>query len=118
MVIKKFLMLTVTTTSPEHQDITPSTELFIAAKCEQIAKLIENSMKQLSSWSTAPSSHLSVSVVHNVCSVHNKSAISWILDLGATDHIMFSVNFLQNPISHTSAILLSNGDTCTYHSYW
>ncbi|XP_074375531.1 uncharacterized protein LOC141717357 [Apium graveolens] len=91
------------------------TSTFTDSQSEQIAKMIQHSMKSFGNiWNYSPA-HLSgkinsVALSHNAYIVHSTSSRKWILDSIATDHIVFNVDLLHNAKSITSVLHLPNGD--------
>lgn len=86
-------------------------DTFSEAQCEQIAKMIQNSMKAFTGPST---SHLlgriySVSSSYTAYNIQTKSQVNWILDSGATDHIVSSIQLLSNSKPLSSVLHLPNG---------
>lgn len=76
--------------------------------------MIQNSMKSIGSWNSF--SHLSGTICsvfssHNAYNVHTKSSITWIIDSGATNHIVSNVSLLQNPKTLNYVLHLPNGTT-------
>lgn len=112
---KKAAQVTVKTTDTEIKGSGNSKDVFSEAQCEQIAKMIQNSMKSISG-TTGSVSHLSgkihsVSLSHTAYSVQTSSNITWIIDSGATDHIVSNVNLFNNYKSISSVLHLPNNTT-------
>lgn len=91
-------------------------DVFSEAQCEQLTRMIQNSMKTMDNWNTT--SHLSgihsVFSAHNAYTVHTKpDNITWILDSGATDHIVSDISLLNQSKPVNAVLHLPNGTTAS-----
>lgn len=93
-----------------------SKDTFTAAQCEQLTRMIQNSMKTMNTWST--NSQLSgknyiVSLSHQAYFVQTTSGCTRIIDSGATDHIILDFTLLHNSKPLNDILHLPNGTTAS-----
>ncbi|XP_074346924.1 uncharacterized protein LOC141685736 [Apium graveolens] len=94
--------------------------MFSAAQCQQLSKMIQDSLKMNTNWNiNATSSQLagnfscSIVSVNYVLTTTTDHCDSWILDSGATNHINGHLTFMTNIKSLNSQLYLPNGNTIT-----
>lgn len=113
--VKKVAQVTVSSVDNADPSCSDSSKsAFSDAQCEQLSRMIQNSMKNLNPWSTT--SQLSgkicnVSFPHTAYTVQTKMNQLWILDSGATDHIVSDVSFLSSAKPFNAVLHLPNGTT-------
>lgn len=115
-----------TSVSDCHCDTSAKTTVpmpFTDAQCQQLSKMIHDSIRQTTNWNLSSSasqmtginssSHYSCSVVtvHSVLSSDNSQSYTWILDSGATNHITCHRHILSDLKPLQAELYLLDGKT-------